>query len=266
MAIKLQHTNEMLHHIKCLAYSDAGVGKTVLCRTAPNVIVLSAESGLLSLQHDNIPYIEMRSVIDVTEAYEWALDSHESKQFETISLDSITEIAEVLLSAYKKQYTDARQAYGQMNDDMSVLIRKFRDLPGKHVYFSAKKARTVDENSGITKYHAMMPGKTLVQGLPFFFDEVFAMHIGHDEDGDYRYIQAQPSLSHDAKDRSGALGKMTPPNLTYIFDRILGKNPDLKKIEKAQGFKEFIVEKPPEKKEKEESSAEETKTNKLLES
>ena len=65
MSIKIQYTNAIDHKVKCLVYSEAGVGKTILNRTAPNNIVLSAESGLLSLQNDNVPYIEINSIIDV---------------------------------------------------------------------------------------------------------------------------------------------------------------------------------------------------------
>ena len=40
--------------IKMLVYGDSGIGKTVLAATMPNVVMISAESGPLSLQKSNL--------------------------------------------------------------------------------------------------------------------------------------------------------------------------------------------------------------------
>lgn len=224
MAIKITSTVDYkASGVKCLVYGPAGIGKTVLCSTAPNPIIISAESGLLSLAEVDIPVIEINTVNDAAECYEWASMSDEAKKYDTFCLDSVTEIAEVLLSEYKKEEKDARQAYGRMNDDMTGLIRSFRDLKGKNVYFSAKQTRINEE--GVTTYAPSMPGKTLMNGLPFFFDEVFVMRIGQLEDRTtYRYIQTNSDFQYDCKDRSGKLSLVEEPNLTKIFEKCTGGN------------------------------------------
>lgn len=223
MAIKLTTTAQSASHVKALCYGDAGAGKTVLCATAPNPIIISAESGLLSLSHLNIPVIEVKSLDDVLEAYQFVTESAEAKQFETVCLDSITEIAEVMLSKYKKDDKDPRKSYGALADHMSQLVRTFRDIEERHVYFSAKMIRLEDEHSGISTFKPMMPGKTLVNGLPFFFDEVMALRIGEEEDGTkYRYLQTEADLQYTAKDRSGNLDLIERPDLTHMFDKVLG--------------------------------------------
>jgi len=223
MAIKLTTTGQSSRFVKALCYGDAGVGKTVLCSTAPNPIIISAESGLLSLSHLNIPVIEVSTLADVQEAYQFITESDDAKQFQTVCLDSITEIAEVMLSQYKKEDKDPRKSYGALADHMSQLVRTFRDLPEKHVYFSAKMARIEDEYSGVSTFRPAMPGKTLVNGLPFFFDEVMALRIGTEEDGTmFRYLQTEPSVQYTAKDRSGKLDKIERPDLTHMFDKVLG--------------------------------------------
>jgi len=231
MAIKLTTTKKSAGHIKALCYGDAGVGKTVLCATAPSPVIISAEAGLLSLAELDIPVIEVSSVEDVKESFRFITESDSAKEFETVCLDSITEIAEVLLSQYKREEKDPRQAYGRMMDDMGVLIRQFRDLQGKHVYFSAKMIRVEDEYTGISTFKPLMPGKGLMNGLPFSFDEVMALRIGMtDEKVKYRYLQTQSDLQYTAKDRSGKLDEMEKPDLTHIFDKILTKKKAEEKV------------------------------------
>lgn len=226
MAIKIVSTRDYAADgVKVLVSGDAGIGKTVLCASAPSPIIISAEAGLLSLAEVDIPAIEVTSVADVMNAYEFLTSSKEAEQFQTLCLDSISEIGEVLLSEYKKLNKDPRAAYGQLNDDMAALVRSFRDIKGKHVYFSAKQVRLAEDDSGLVYFKASMPGKTLLNGLPYFFDEVFVMNLGKLEDDEtYRYLQTAKTLRHgDCKDRSGKLSAIEKPDLTYIFNKIAGK-------------------------------------------
>lgn len=256
MAIKLTTTKKAATHVKALVFGEAGMGKTVLCATAPRPIIISAEAGLLSLADHNIPVIEVKTVQDVLDAYVWVTTNEHAKEFETICLDSITEIAEVLLTQYKREEKDPRKAYGRINDDMSELIRKFRDLKGKHVYFSCKMIRKEDGDSGIVSYKPAMPGNTLINNLPYFFDEVLALRMGKTENGkEFRYLQTQPELQWPAKDRSGTLEKMEKPDLSYIFDKISkGKT----KIEEEVKENEEILE---EDRTEEEETSEKTTLN-----
>ncbi len=245
MAIKIISTRDFgVNGVKVMVSGPAGIGKTKLCATAPAPLIISAEAGLLSLSDVDIPVIEVKTVDDVMDAYQFVTESKEAEQFETICLDSVSEIAEVLLSTYKKEFKDPRAAYGTLNDDMSALIRSFRDLKGKHVYFSAKETKIVDDSSGLVSYKGSMPGKTMLNSLPFFFDEVLSMGLGKLEDGTYyRYLQTFKDLQRvDNKDRSGKLGLIEKPDLAYIFNKISGKE-DEKVEESTEKEIEEVVEK-----------------------
>lgn len=224
--------------VKVMVYGPAGMGKTVLSATAPAPIILSAESGLLSLKPKNlvrlfgennpditydVPVIQITNVNDLTEAYNWSIGSKEASQFQTICIDSLSEIAEVVLNNAKRQVKDTRQAYGELIEKMETTIRLFRDLPGKHVYMSSKLEKYKDEGTGVVKYGPSMPGSKLGDKVPYFYDEVFRLGTNKTPQGEsYRFLQTQPDLQYDAKDRSGALANMEPPNLTHIFNKILG--------------------------------------------
>lgn len=240
MALKFTTSAQQaqVNGVKAMVYGPAGMGKTVLSATAPAPILLSAESGLLSLKPKNlirlfgennpditydVPVIQISNVSDLTEAYNWCSGSKEASQFQTVCIDSLSEIAEVVLNNAKRQVKDPRQAYGELIEKMETTIRLFRDLPGKHVYMSSKLEKYKDEATGVVKYGPSMPGSKLGDKIPYFYDEVFRLGTNKTPQGEvYRFLQTQPDLQYDAKDRSGALANMEPPNLTHIFNKILG--------------------------------------------
>lgn len=208
--------------VKLCVYGSAGAGKTLLsATTGGNPIIISAEAGLLSLRHVDIPVIEVNNLDDVTQAYLFLRDSTEAKQFDWIVLDSISEVAEVVLSAEKKASKDPRQAYGALQERMSDLIRAFRDLP-RNIYMSAKMDKQKDEQTGGILYAPSMPGAKLGQALPYFFDQVFCLRVEKDSEGNVsRWLQTQPDYNFCAKDRSGALSAFEPPNLAMIQEKIM---------------------------------------------
>jgi len=98
MAINLKKTGGLTANgVKLLVYGQAGAGKTSLIRTLPNPVVLSAEGGLLSIQDADLPFIEVTTMDELREAYSWAKDSSEAAGFQSVALDSISEVAEVVL-------------------------------------------------------------------------------------------------------------------------------------------------------------------------
>lgn len=222
MAIALKRTGGISNaFIKMLVYGESGAGKTTLVPTLPNVIAISAEGGFLSIADSDIPYIEVSTIEDLEEAYDFVTNSKEAQAFESVALDSISEVAEVVLSNEKGNSKDGRAAYGEMNDKMAKVIRAFRDIPDRHVYFSAKMDKTKDEEERII-YAPSMPGKKLTQDLPYYFDEVFALRVGEDDGKVTRMLQTQPEGRYIAKDRSGKLSQWCEPHLGGIIETIRG--------------------------------------------
>lgn len=226
--------------VKILNHAPPGYGKTALVATLPKPLLLSAEAGTLSLSPKNIarmygadtpgieyeiPMLLITSLKDLEDAHKFILNDPHARGFESIALDSFSEIAEICLAAAKKAAKDPRQAYGEMNERMMEIARLFRDLPGKHVYFSAKQEKQKDESTGRMLYAASMPGKQLTANIPHLFDEVFALSISDpDPQGNtFRYLRTKPNIQFSAKDRSGALDEFETPHLGQIIAKIKNK-------------------------------------------
>jgi len=205
--------------IKMLAYGQAGSGKTSLIPTLPTPVILSAEGGLLSISGHDIPFVKIGGMDDLREAYKWLTDSDESKQFESVAIDSISEVAEVCLGAEKAIAKDPRQAYGEMQTTMAEVIRTFRDLD-KHVLMTAKLEKSQDEMGRIL-YAPSMPGNKTGQSLPYYFDIVAALRVEKDDEGlTQRALMLESDGIWQAKDRSGKLDVWEAPDLAAIIAKI----------------------------------------------
>lgn len=220
MTLNITNTSEIENmHVKLLVHAPAGSGKTRLCTTTGGKpLIVSAEGGLLSLRGENLDVFEVKSMQDLTEVYVFL--SEGNHDYDWVCIDSLSEIAEVCLSEEKANTKDGRKAYGEMQERMMKLMRLFRDLP-MNVYFSAKQQKVKDEVSGMMLYGPSAPGQNISQAIPYLFDEVFAMQVWKDEQGQTnRALQTQRCEQYEAKDRSGALDMLEPPHLGNIVKKI----------------------------------------------
>lgn len=223
MMMKITTTREVVGEfgLKILVHGPPGAGKTRLCATTGDLkhtLIISAEGGLLSVREWEIDVAQVGSIDDVYEVYEFLKrgDHH----YRWVCLDSISEIAEVVLAGEKLRNRDARRAYGEMADTVFDLIRGFRNLPC-HVLMTAKQGR--EEIDGRTLHAPMLPGRQLTLNVAYLFDEVFALRVETNSEGEVvRVLQTGKSKSFDAKDRSGALSMFEQADLSAIAAKICG--------------------------------------------
>ena len=187
MSIKLKSTKDVAAQgNNFLIYGQAGAGKTTLAKTLPKCLIISAESGLLSLKDSDVSYVEITSMTDLHEAYTFVKDS----EFESVMIES---------------------------------IRAFRDLP-IHVVMTAKLEKQTDE-MGRVLYFPSLPGNKTAQKLPYFFDEVLALRVEKDEDGvTQRALLTDGDGLWLAKDRSGKLDQWESCDLGEIIAKIGGES------------------------------------------
>lgn len=229
MAINLTTTREQAksNGVKILVYGQAGSGKTVLCATTPDhskTIILSAESGLLSIADTDIDVITIKNLDDLMEAYKWLTTNEQGLSYDWICLDSLSELTDVILNDEKSKVKDMRAAYIPMQEKVESMIRAFRDLP-RNVYFTAK-LETYQDDAGVVRNRPMLVGRKLPINIPYFFDEFFILKVDKDENGNpFRYLQTQPDLKTEAKDRSGKLDFHEYPSLAAIAEKIKNQKP-----------------------------------------
>ena len=221
MPIEIKKIKDVLQDngIKCLLHGFSGSGKTYSISTIPGkVIVLSAEAGLLSLQDfDNLDVIEISSIQELRESYEFLKNNND---YDTIVLDSLTEIAQQVLAHELSNNKDGRKAYGEMNEIIIKLVKAFRDIPKKNVILICQQAR-IQDSEGRMLYTASMPGKTLSPALPFLFDLVACLRVRSDEEGNKkRAFQFEPDEIYECKQRGGKLLPFEPADWSIIFNKI----------------------------------------------
>lgn len=225
MALKFSSTSDAGGNgLKILVYGEAGIGKTFLCSTAPHdeTVIISAESGLLTLAHVDIKTVEITSFQDMLDAYTFIVNDPVGQAFKWVCIDSATEIAEQILSHELKNSADPRQAYGELTNSMTDLLKRFRDLPGRNVYISAKAEREKDDATGAMLWQPSMPGRKLGPQIPYLFDIVAPLRVVRSPDGEsHRALLTSPDGQWVAKNRGGFLDQWEEPNLATIHDKIV---------------------------------------------
>lgn len=268
MAIKITSIKDAVVNrgLKILVHGQAGAGKTVLSATTGEpTLIISAESGLLSIKSapDYVQTTVVETIDDLENVYDYLVNENGLKKFKWIALDSVSEIAEVLLSDEKAASKDPRQAYGNLQDRMMKMLRSFRDLPC-NVLMTCKQKRIEDEDTNTVCYVPLLPGNALTQQIPYLFDEVFALRVERkqDTDGNYydeRVIQTGKNARYEAKDRSGELDFFEAPSLRKIAEKIRATMPEseVETVKTLEEIKEKIKDGKDVKVEKEDSEAKE---------
>ena len=239
-------TPQATNRFCCLVIGQAGTGKTSLMRTimgqeydqesrewkqsrepTEKVLTLSAESGLLCVrdlvEQGMVEGYEIGSLQDFREAQAMLMTPEFRERYGWIFIDSLTEISSRCVEAMRMKHqsgSDTFKMWGEYNDAMTLLIKAFRDMRDYNVVFTCLESADTDDNRRRFLAPAIS-GSQLKERLTSYFDEVFHMTETASEDGSVWRVFHTAHPVGLAKDRSGRLSPVEPPNLLHIKNKIL---------------------------------------------
>lgn len=186
--------------IKCLIYWASGTGKTTFSASAPKPIFASSEKWLMSIRKFAPAYTEINSLWDLKELLKYLKE--EKHDFQTVVIDSITEINDIIKNAIEKKNWRSMQLqdWGVLSKEIKSILREFRDLP-MHVIFIAQEMSDMDE-SKVVKVLPSLNWKSATD-IAYYMDVVWYVYI--DKKDWIRKINTSPHSYYLSKDRTNVI-------------------------------------------------------------
>ncbi len=212
--------------VKAIVYGPAGTGKTPILNTAPRPVLLATEAGLLSMRGSTIPTYEAYTSQRVDEFFKWFFNSTETKNFDTLGIDSGSQIADIYLNAAlqgtSKQGNKKHgmAAYGEMATNTMEHLRTLYYTRYKHVYMICKEEiADVDYQSLRRPY---FPGKVLPIDVPHLYDFIIRLARANVPGaGETLAFQCVGNMNVLARNRTGNLNEFEPPHFGNLVQKAM---------------------------------------------
>lgn len=205
---------------KCIIYGGPGSAKTPLINTCPRPVLLACEPGMLSMRGSNVPTWEAHTAERIDEFFKWFFGSAETKNFDTLAIDSASEMCEIYLAKAKKENKHGLAAYGQMADDVIKHVQGVFYTMYKHTYIISKQE--IISNMNVPYKRPYYPGKYLPVEMPHKYD--FILHLGiHNVPGmgQLRSFQCHESIDTMARNRTGNLNEYEEPDFGKLVQKVM---------------------------------------------
>lgn len=206
--------------MKAIIYGPPGSAKTPTLNTAPRPVLLACEPGLLSMRNSNVPTFLGYDAKAIDEFFEWLFKSSETKNFDTVGIDSITQMAEHYLTAAEKTNKHGLAAYGEMANRSMAQLDGLYFTKYKHTYLIAKEIAT--ETNRIMLRKPYFPGKELPVKIPHRYDAILRLATHNVPGrGQLRAFRCNASIDEDARDRTGMLNEFEPPDFAALVSKAM---------------------------------------------
>lgn len=200
--------------VKAIIYGPPGSGKTPVLNTAPRPVLLATEPGLLSMRGSNIPTWVAPTKDKMDEFFKWFEYSAEAKNFDTLGIDSTSEMCNIALRESKAKHGLAQ--HGDMAEYVYPILRRMYFMPQKHMYLIAKEEFT----EGVKR--PSYPGKFMPKEMPHLFDCILRLAKTNIPNvGEHLAFQCNGSFDVVARNRTGTLDTFEPPDFGAIVRKAM---------------------------------------------
>lgn len=214
--------------LKVLLYGPSGAGKTRFAATFHKPLFLDLENGLRStiqvkpvLRYPANPKRQITSFTQVLKFIE-LVKADTNPQYETIVVDSLTELQLLIHKHVVSQYDANRQYedqmtmadYGKANRDFIDIIREFLRLPYNIVFTAIETPREYEEQQVYPKFIGKQTGPDLLR----IMEMIGYCHVVKKGDSFKHYCSFQMSPTYVAKDRMGIVDKDIPNDYESLIN------------------------------------------------
>jgi hypothetical protein len=246
--------------VKALIVGPTGVGKTSLLRTLPDpakALFIDVEAGDLAVLDLPVPTIR---IDDWTAARDLACriggpspafaptqcysQAHfeavggafpDLDHFDVLFIDSLTAISRLSFRWAEQQpesfsersgKKDLRGAYGLHSRELLLWLNQLQHCRTKHVVFVGVLERVVDELR-VATWQLQCEGSKTSRELPAIVDEIITyqfLNFGDDKPLIRGFVTTTPNpWGYPAKDRSGLLDQIEPPDLNKLLHKLTNR-------------------------------------------
>ncbi len=203
--------------VKAIIYGPAGVGKTPIINTAPRPVLLATEPGLGSMRNSSVMTYIAPTTDKVDDFMKWFEHSSEAKKYDTLAIDSVSQMCDIALTMAKKKSSHGLQQYGIMADYIMPYMERLYFLPEKHLYLIAKEEMT---DAGMRRPY--FPGKVLPVQIPHRYDCIIRVAKYQIPNvGERTAFQCNGSYDVIARNRSGDLADFEEPDFTKLVQKVM---------------------------------------------
>lgn len=224
--------------MKAVLYSGPGMGKTPMLTAMPRPLILIAEPGTVSVRDkakfSHIPAWEGFTPDKIREFFDFWFKSAEARNFDSLGIDSGSQIAEIILGYELKRNKDGRKAYGEMSRQCMEWFDQLFFQAQKNVFIVCKEM-SVEVGKNVTKQDGVMlieptfqarpyfPGKELNILVPHRYDCILHVEEAHIPGvGKTRCIRTRGTDEVQARSRFDTLAELEPPDLGALIKKAMG--------------------------------------------
>jgi len=231
----LRPAKELAHRfgVKAIIYGQPGTGKTPMLNTCPRPVLLATEAGLGSMRDSNLPTFDAYTPARIEEFFEWFLKSREASNFDTLAIDSGSQLAETILARELDREKHGKKAYGEMAKHCMEWFDALYFMPQKHIIVNCKMmkaeaGKTIVQQGGAftveVQYQSQpyFPGQALNISVPHRFDQILYVAEAHVPGiGKTTAIHTKGGADYLARDRFGNLAALEEPHLGKLIQKAM---------------------------------------------